>query len=161
MDELQRQIDVERAQYEPRSIQYPSASSRACIAKENEHLPRISAILSWHDERKSKFIESILLGIPIPSIFVAQQPDGAWDVVDGLQRLSPHIPTNGVAKDDDKNLVAKLVLTKTKYLPAMDGMTWDATADGRILSNAEKLFIKRAKLDVKIVLRESSEKTKF
>jgi len=38
--------------------------------------------------KNPKLIESILLGIPIPSIFVSQRDDGVWDVVDGLQRLS-------------------------------------------------------------------------
>jgi len=33
-------------------------------------------------------VESILLGLPIPSLFVATNKNGTWEVVDGLQRLS-------------------------------------------------------------------------
>jgi len=42
----------------------------------------------WDNEQKSNLIESILLGIPIPPIFVAQRQTGKWDVIDGQQRLS-------------------------------------------------------------------------
>lgn len=41
----------------------------------------------WSDERKSGLIESILLRIPIPSLYVSEDKDGNYQVVDGLQRL--------------------------------------------------------------------------
>ena len=50
--------------------------------------PEFQRYFRWSDEQKSKLIESILLGIPIPSIFVSQREDGVWDVIDGQQRLS-------------------------------------------------------------------------
>src|SRR5215211_9324737 len=50
--------------------------------------PEFQRFFRWSDWQKSRLIESILLGIPIPSIFVAQRQDGVWDVIDGLQRLS-------------------------------------------------------------------------
>lgn len=42
----------------------------------------------WEDERESELIESILLGIPVPSLYMATNPDSSWEVVDGVQRLS-------------------------------------------------------------------------
>ncbi len=42
----------------------------------------------WDEKRASLLVESILLNVPIPVIYVAEDDDGAWDVVDGLQRLS-------------------------------------------------------------------------
>jgi uncharacterized protein with ParB-like and HNH nuclease domain len=42
----------------------------------------------WGIERESELIESILLGIPIPSLFMATNPDSTWEIVDGVQRLS-------------------------------------------------------------------------
>jgi Protein of unknown function DUF262 len=50
--------------------------------------PEFQRIFRWTTDQKSRLIESILLGIPIPSIFVSQRPDGVWDVIDGVQRLS-------------------------------------------------------------------------
>lgn len=42
----------------------------------------------WEIERESELIESILLGIPVPSLYMATNPDSSWEVVDGVQRLS-------------------------------------------------------------------------
>ena len=42
----------------------------------------------WDRTRQSKLIESILLGLPLPSIYLSQYKDGRLTVVDGLQRLS-------------------------------------------------------------------------
>ena len=42
----------------------------------------------WTDENQSTFIESVFLGIPIPSLFMAANADGRWELIDGVQRLS-------------------------------------------------------------------------
>ena len=42
----------------------------------------------WDEERQSQLIESIFLGIPVPSLFMATNKDSTWEVVDGLQRLT-------------------------------------------------------------------------
>jgi hypothetical protein len=41
----------------------------------------------WSGARKSGLIESMLLRIPIPSLYVSEDKDGNYQVVDGLQRL--------------------------------------------------------------------------
>lgn len=42
----------------------------------------------WDDVRQSQLIESLLLGIPIPSLFLATNEDSTWEIIDGLQRLT-------------------------------------------------------------------------
>ena len=41
----------------------------------------------WNRVRKSSLIESILLRIPIPSLYVSEDKEGNYSVVDGLQRI--------------------------------------------------------------------------
>ena len=41
----------------------------------------------WNNERASRYIESLLLGFPTPPVFLAEEPDGRWVVIDGHQRL--------------------------------------------------------------------------
>jgi hypothetical protein len=41
----------------------------------------------WSEARESQLIESVLLGIPIPSLFMATNSDATWEIVDGVQRL--------------------------------------------------------------------------
>lgn len=50
-------------------------------------IPEYQREFTWDERRSSKLIESILLGLPIPFIFVAENPDGAWEIVDGSQRI--------------------------------------------------------------------------
>ena len=50
--------------------------------------PEFQRFFRWDDNQKTRLIESILLGIPIPPIFVSQKTNGKWDVIDGQQRLS-------------------------------------------------------------------------
>ncbi|MEU7172946.1 MULTISPECIES: DUF262 domain-containing protein [Micromonospora] len=42
----------------------------------------------WDDTRRSQFIESLLVGLPVPAIFLAEEPHGRISVIDGKQRLS-------------------------------------------------------------------------
>ena len=123
--------------------------------------PEFQRIYRWSDEQKSKLIESILLGIPLPSIFVSQLEDGTWDVVDGLQRLSTIFQLAGVLKDEDGVGVPALVLSKTKYLPSLGGKKWEDDDPGLAIGAANQLLIRRTKIDVKIILRESSASSKY
>ena len=42
----------------------------------------------WDATRRSRLIESLMLKIPLPMLYVAANTEGSWEVVDGLQRLS-------------------------------------------------------------------------
>ena len=41
----------------------------------------------WTKAQCDKFVESLLLGLPVPGIFLVKQPDGRFLVLDGQQRL--------------------------------------------------------------------------
>jgi hypothetical protein len=43
--------------------------------------------LVWRQYQKDRFVESLLLGYPVPGIFLVQQPDKKLLVLDGQQRL--------------------------------------------------------------------------
>ena len=40
----------------------------------------------WDDDKKSLFIESVLLGLPIPLMFFSDTEDGRCEIIDGAQR---------------------------------------------------------------------------
>ncbi|MFO0576146.1 MAG: DUF262 domain-containing protein [Polyangia bacterium] len=42
----------------------------------------------WDQKQASRLIESILLGVPLPMIYLAEQADGKEEVIDGQQRLT-------------------------------------------------------------------------
>ena len=41
----------------------------------------------WDNKKASMLIESIILNVPIPVVYVSQEKDDTWVVIDGLQRL--------------------------------------------------------------------------
>ncbi|PZV25577.1 MAG: DUF262 domain-containing protein [Snowella sp.] len=53
--------------------------------------PEYQRLFRWSAKQKTALIESILLSIPIPPIFVAEDEDGIWELVDGLQRVATFI----------------------------------------------------------------------
>lgn len=50
-------------------------------------VPSYQRSFTWEEDRKSRFIESVLLGLPIPFLFFWEMPNGKLEIVDGSQRL--------------------------------------------------------------------------
>jgi hypothetical protein len=160
---LQQEVDKARA--EIRTDEYSVSIGEWMSLYEKNELdvhPEFQRFFRWTESQKSRLIESILLGIPIPQIFVAQRPDGVWDVVDGVQRLSTIYQFAGLLKDEDGNPVAPLTLSETDYLPSLAGKRWDDTEHPDLsLTPAQRLLIKRAKIGVSIILKESDDQAKY
>lgn len=124
--------------------------------------PEFQRIFRWTDEQKSRLIESILLGIPIPPIFVSQRADGIWDVIDGVQRLSTVLEFIGVYKDEFGSLLPPSQLTTTEYLPSLEGFTWEVGTDpDYVFSEALRRDFKRAKFEFRIIRKESDTNAKY
>ena len=130
--------------------------------KELDIHPEFQRFYRWSNAQKTGLIESILLGIPLPPIFVSQRRDGVWDVVDGLQRLSTIFQFVGILKDEKENSVEPLVLEGTKYLPALQDIQWSNDAEPKkSVPKDLQLIIKRSKISASIVLKESDETAKY
>jgi hypothetical protein len=141
-----------------------SVGELASMYKEGElnlH-PEFQRFFRWTDGQKSRFIESLLLGIPIPPIFVAQRDDSKWDVIDGLQRLSTIFELMGELLNEKGEKVKPLKLTKTKYLEALENKTWENKDNlEKELPSSARIAIKRARFDVNIVKSSSSKMAKY
>lgn len=91
--------------------------------------PEFQRVFRWTNKQRSRFIESILLGIPIPPIFVAEDSnlDGElfWDVIDGVQRLSTVFEFLGVLIDEKGKTQKPTVLVGTKILEELNGKVWN------------------------------------
>lgn len=115
--------------------------------------PEFQRFFRWDTEQKTKLIESILLGIPIPPIFVAQKLNGKWDVIDGQQRLSTILQFLQVLKKDSGEKYDPLILSKTKFIPSLSGVRWD---NNELFSEEQKITFKREKLSFTII-KESTD----
>jgi uncharacterized protein with ParB-like and HNH nuclease domain len=158
---LQDQIDSARADI--KTDTYSMSIGEWLNLYNDEELdihPEFQRFFRWDAAQKSRFIESLLLGIPIPPIFVAQRQDGVWDVVDGLQRLSTIFEFVGVLKDKDQKVMPQLRLQRTRYLPDLTNKVWDSDLVDSF-TTAQRMIIKRTKVGVSIILRESDPRSKY
>ena len=133
-------------------------------SKELDLHPEFQRFYRWTLSQKTKLIESILLGIPLPPVFVSQRPDGVWDVIDGLQRLSTIFQFAGTLKDNSGAQIEPLKLAKAKYLPSLEDKIWENKADPNdpnALTANQRIDLKRSKIDVNIIQRESDSDTKY
>ncbi len=56
--------------------------------KDIDLAPDFQRLFVWKPAQRSRLIESILLGIPLPAFYFNQDREGAMQVVDGVQRLT-------------------------------------------------------------------------
>lgn len=80
--------------------------------------PEYQRQFRWNNERQSQLIESIFLGIPVPSLFMATNQDGTWELIDGVQRLSSIIHFAGT-----EQAIEKIRLDKKLSLSGLDKLT--------------------------------------
>lgn len=115
--------------------------SNMYAANELNILPDFQRLFRWSSERKSNFVESILIGIPIPPVFAYENEDGTWELIDGLQRTSTLLEFMGALRDVETGDLKRSKLQRTKYLPSLDGVVWNKTADDEVqLDKAMQLF---------------------
>ena len=60
------------------------------VRRQNSHsiyLPDFQRNYVWSKKKASKFIESLLLGLPIPSVCLYKEEDNKQIIIDGFQRL--------------------------------------------------------------------------
>lgn len=123
--------------------------------------PEFQRFFRWTPEQKSRLIESLLLGIPVPPVFVSECGDSKWEVIDGLQRLSTILELMGELRDEEGELKPQLELTRTHYLSDLEGLFWTHEDEKRCLPESSRIRLKRARLDVNIVRSTSDEEVKY
>lgn len=164
MNTLQQQIDRARAEIKTDGYTQSISEWISLYEKEEIHIsPAFQRFFRWTLEQKSSLIESILLGIPIPPIFVAQRNDNVWEVIDGLQRLSTIYEFVGILKDKDGKVKPPLTLAGTKYLSELEGKQWEKNEinQNNCFNPDQRLLVKRSKIGVSILLTADDGKSKY
>lgn len=131
--------------------------------KEIQIDPEFQRLFRWNLTRKTRFIESILLGLPLPPIFVYQSKIGVWELIDGLQRVSTILEFVGMLQEADGTLHTATELEGTRFLPSLANKRWTASSDdaGDGIGTAQQLQIKRARMRVEILKQESDPQAKY
>lgn len=164
--------EIEAAQRQVRTDAYQMSIGEIVSMYEAEEIiidPEFQRLFRWNIGQKSKLIESLLLGIPLPSIFVFEREDGAWELIDGLQRVSTILEFMGQLRTPEGALQSPSVLEATKYLPSLHNGVWEISdeipsvpaAEQLQLEKPHQLMIRRARLSVEILKRPSDDQTKY
>ncbi|QSQ42428.1 DUF262 domain-containing protein [Xanthomonas translucens pv. undulosa] len=98
------------------------------------YIPAYQREFIWPESNKGKFIESVILGLPIPMLFVADMADGRLEIVDGAQRIQTL----------EQFVSGSLKLTNLSLLPTMEGFEFgDMTTpqQRKLLTRALRLVV--------------------
>lgn len=86
IEELQQIVDYEIREYTVELL--VSKYKEGLKEGKNEiFIPHYQRKFVWDEKRQSKFIESLLIGLPIPYMFTADTNDGRSEIIDGSQRI--------------------------------------------------------------------------
>ena len=125
--DLQAQLDEQRQRVDVDHFDIPVRELVRMVSEgELKTAPAYQRQFRWDVNRESELVESVLLGLPVPPLFVATDKDGTWELVDGLQRVSTLVhfiysdpdAAQGIKKENPLQLEG---LTK---LTAFEGMTF-------------------------------------
>jgi len=106
-------------------------------------------------KKASRLIESILLDVPIPVIYFAEEPNGKYSVIDGQQRLTSFLSFLDGKFPTGNNSFIDFTLTGLEILTELNKKTFsdlDTTLQSKIRSTT---------LHTVIIQKESDEDTKF
>jgi hypothetical protein len=113
--------------------------------------PDFQRYFRWSVEKRSRLIESILLKLPIPQIFLMENPDGVLELIDGLQRVS------SVIQFIQPELINKTALTLKgcDLLEELNFLTFDQ------LPTTLRLNFKRTPVRAVVIGRQSSTSLRY
>lgn len=86
------QIKKESTLYDYRTKDYPFEVICTKYGDENNlsatlYVPEYQRKFVWKPDRQSKFIESVILGVPLTPFLVSEDIDGRLEIIDGSQRI--------------------------------------------------------------------------
>lgn len=112
----------------------------------------------WDDGKASRFIESISLNIPVPVIYLAEELDGSFSVIDGQQRLTSLFRFMRGAELNDifpDSSLEPLTISSLKIHKELNEKNY------LDLSSEQKSSISKRPIRCIVVLSESDETLKF
>jgi hypothetical protein len=132
--------------------------------------PAFQRTFRWGPKQQSNLIESLLIGVPLPPVFVYENKDGTWELIDGLQRTSTIIKFFGkLRKPNSEEKEPPSVLVETKYLSDLQNAVWERSdrieevvpEEQKPLEAAQQLALKRSRINVEVLKQPSDPNTKY
>jgi len=89
---IQEQVDEETGLYDYITKDYPFEVIYSKYGEEDNldktlYVPSYQREFVWNIEKRSRFIESVLLGVPLTPFLVSEDENGRLEIIDGSQRI--------------------------------------------------------------------------
>lgn len=123
-----------------------STLSSLIESKDIDMSPTYQRRFRWDPVRQSKLIESFLMNVPVPPVFLNEDLYGQYSVIDGKQRLTAIY----------EFLRGRLTLSGLEIFPDVNGLNFD-----QLPSRLQTVIRTRPTLRAVIILRQSDEDVKF
>ncbi len=125
--------------------------------------PDFQRLFRWSEAKQSQFIESLILELPIPPIYVMEVDNGVYELIDGLQRISSYFHFRGIkASINEENGDFSgyleneyLMLTGCDIIESLNGLTY------KDLPSAIQIKLKRHFIRMEVLRRESDVRLKY
>jgi hypothetical protein len=119
--------------------------------------PEYQRMFQWSEGARSRFIESLLLEMPVPPIYVVEEEENKYLLIDGLQRISSYLHFRGELNAPHLGIEHgnKLKLVDCDIVPAFNGLTYDD------LPTALQIRLKRNFVRVEVVRHGSDPRYKY
>lgn len=85
---LEEKYKKQMRQIFPQKIELPISTIKQMIKEQIKLNPDFQRRDRWDNKRRSRFIESIIMNVPIPPVFLGEDKYGQYVVLDGRQRLT-------------------------------------------------------------------------
>jgi hypothetical protein len=116
--------------------------------------PDFQRLFRWSEGKQSQFIESLILELPIPPIYVIEVEDGVYELIDGLQRISSYLHFRG-RHPEESDPERFLSLMECDVLPMLNGLTYDD------LPQAIQIKLKRHFIRMEVLRRETDKRFRY
>lgn len=103
----------------------------------------------WEPEKQSRFIESLILEMPVPPIFVIETDNGIYELIDGLQRISSYLHFRGIKFGEKQDESTPLELSGCDIVPHLNGYSLET------LPKALQIKLKRSFVRMEVIKKES------
>ena len=121
--------------------------------------PDYQRLFRWTEGQRSRFIESLLLEMPVPPIFVIEEEQGTYQLIDGLQRISSYLHLRGKLTAPHLDPPIKegdtLTLVDCDIILNLNGLRFED------FPTALQIRLKRAFIRVEVVRKETDPRFKY
>lgn len=119
--------------------------------------PAYQRLFRWTNVQSSRFIESVILELPLPPIFVIEIDQGKYELIDGLQRISSYFYFRGKLNAPHRDITPGKMLTLDgcDIVVGLDGYTYES------LPRALEIKLKRHTIRVEVIRKESESRIRY